>query len=98
MKHGDTVSDLLKSSGHNRSGSAGVVGSMKLLKSYQGMHAPFTQGSSLITEDTHEERLQAVEASGNSFHAEQQVQMLFLKILFGGIHRGDWENDDSKES
>ncbi|KAG6789625.1 hypothetical protein POTOM_005734 [Populus tomentosa] len=24
--------------------------------------------------------------------------MLFLKILFGGIHRGDWENDDSKES
>lgn len=43
MKHVDTVSDLLKSSDHNRRGSAGVVGSMKLLKSYQSMHAPFTQ-------------------------------------------------------
>jgi hypothetical protein len=31
-------------------------------------------------------------------HSKQQIQMLFLKILFGGIHRGDWENDDSKES
>ncbi|KAI9402496.1 hypothetical protein POPTR_001G280832v4 [Populus trichocarpa] len=98
MKHVDTVSDLLKSSDHNRRGSAGVVGSMKLLKSYQSMHAPFTQEAPLITEDMHEERLQAVEASGNSFHSKQQIQMLFLKILFGGIHRGDWENDDSKES
>ncbi|KAG6793019.1 hypothetical protein POTOM_002190 [Populus tomentosa] len=32
-----------------------------------GHACPFHTGSSLITEDTHEERLQAVEASGNSF-------------------------------
>ncbi|CAK7330473.1 unnamed protein product [Dovyalis caffra] len=67
MKHGDTVSVDLKSSDHKRRGSAGVVGSMKLLKSYQSMHAPFTQVAPLMTEDMHEERLQAVEAFGNSF-------------------------------
>nr|TKS07891.1 hypothetical protein D5086_0000109310 [Populus alba] len=48
MRHVDTVSDLLKSSDHNRRGSAGVVGSMKLLESYQGMHAPFTQEAHLL--------------------------------------------------
>ncbi|XP_011024906.1 PREDICTED: uncharacterized protein LOC105125927 [Populus euphratica] len=97
MKHVDTVSDLLKSSDHNRRGSAGVAGSMELLKLYQSMHGPFTQEAPLITEDMHEERLQAVEASGNSFHSKQQTKMLSLKILFGGIHRGDWDNDGSKE-
>jgi len=43
MKHGDSLSTDLKSSDHNRRGSAGAVGSMQLLKSYKSMHAPFTQ-------------------------------------------------------
>ncbi|TXG73551.1 hypothetical protein EZV62_002130 [Acer yangbiense] len=50
-----------------RRGSSGAVGSMMLLKSRQSMHAPFTQESPLMTEDMHEERLQAIEASGGSF-------------------------------
>ncbi|KAL9668145.1 hypothetical protein QQ045_002520 [Rhodiola kirilowii] len=49
-----------------RRGSAGVVGSMMLLNSQQSMHAPFTQDAPLMTEDMHEERLQAVEALGDS--------------------------------
>ncbi|XVF05790.1 hypothetical protein REPUB_Repub05bG0202900 [Reevesia pubescens] len=50
-----------------RRGSAGPVGSMKLLKSCQSLHAPFTQNALLMTEDMHEERLRAVEAFGDSF-------------------------------
>ncbi|VVB16420.1 unnamed protein product [Arabis nemorensis] len=49
-----------------RRGSAGPVGTMMLLKSRQRLHAPFTQGPPLMTEDMHEERLQAVEAFGDS--------------------------------
>ncbi|RVW65749.1 hypothetical protein CK203_057723 [Vitis vinifera] len=50
-----------------RRGSAGVVGNMMLLNSHQNLHAPFTQDAPLMTEDMHEERLQAVEAFGDSF-------------------------------
>jgi Rab3 GTPase-activating protein catalytic subunit len=49
-----------------RRGSAGPVGTMMLLKSRQQLHAPFTQDPPLMTEDMHEERLQAVEAFGDS--------------------------------
>ncbi|XP_011003571.1 PREDICTED: rab3 GTPase-activating protein catalytic subunit isoform X2 [Populus euphratica] len=114
MKHGDILSTGLKSSDHNRRGSAGAVGSMKLLKSYQSMHAPFTQDAPLMTEDMHEERLQAVEAFGNSFSFSAQLEKDILSSdmsafkaanpdsVFEDFIRwhspGDWENDDNKES
>ncbi|MCH91043.1 rab3 GTPase-activating protein catalytic subunit-like, partial [Trifolium medium] len=56
-----------KSSDFSRRGSAGIVDSMMLLKSHQSMHAPYTQEPPLMTEDMHEERMQAVEAFGDSF-------------------------------
>ncbi|XP_075078987.1 uncharacterized protein LOC107824993 isoform X5 [Nicotiana tabacum] len=66
--HSDTVKlGDAKHSACIRRGSAGVVGSMMLLKSQQNMHAPFTQEPPVMTEDMHEERLQAVEALGDSF-------------------------------
>lgn len=40
--HKDVSSTDEKSADRKRRGSAGAVGSMKLLKSYQSMHAPFT--------------------------------------------------------
>lgn len=43
MKLGDP-----KHSACIRKGSAGIVGSMMLLKSYQNMHAPFTQVDSFV--------------------------------------------------
>lgn len=114
MKHGDIQSTDLKSSDHNRRGSAGAVGSTKLLKSYQSMHAPFTQDAPLMTEDMHEERLQAVEAFGNSFSFSAQLEKDILSsdmsafkaanpdAVFEDFIRwhspGDWENDDNKES
>ncbi|KAJ6671009.1 RAB3 GTPASE-ACTIVATING PROTEIN CATALYTIC SUBUNIT [Salix viminalis] len=114
MKHGDTLSTDLKSSDHNRRGSAGAVGSMKLLKSYQSMHAPFTQDAPIMTEDMHEERLQAVEAFGNSFSFSAQLEKDILSsdmsafkaanpdAVFEDFIRwhspGDWENGDNEES
>ncbi|KAL9333758.1 hypothetical protein Peur_073897 [Populus x canadensis] len=114
VKHGDSLSTDLKSSDHNRRGSAGAVGSMKLLKSYKSMHAPFTQDAPLMTEDMHEERLQAVEALGNSFSFSAQLEKDILSSdmsafkaanpdsVFEDFIRwhspGDWENDDNKES
>ncbi|KAL9371261.1 hypothetical protein Peur_036401 [Populus x canadensis] len=114
MKHGDSLSTDLKSSDHNRRGSAGAVGSMKLLKSYKSMHAPFTQDAPLMTEDMHEERLQAVEALGSSFSFSAQLEKDILSSdmsafkaanpdsVFEDFIRwhspGDWENDDNKES
>eukprot|EP00258_Populus_trichocarpa_P048489 XP_024464508.1 rab3 GTPase-activating protein catalytic subunit isoform X4 [Populus trichocarpa] len=114
MKHGDSLSTDLKSSDHNRRGSAGAVGSMQLLKSYKSMHAPFTQDAPLMTEDMHEERLQAVEALGNSFSFSAQLEKDILSSdmsafkaanpdsVFEDFIRwhspGDWENDDNKES
>ncbi|KAH9701884.1 Rab3 GTPase-activating protein catalytic subunit [Citrus sinensis] len=67
MKPQDVASVDKKPSDFVRRGSVGKVGSMMLLKSYQSMHAPFTQDAPLMTEDMHEERLHAVEAFGNSF-------------------------------
>ncbi|KAJ6692257.1 hypothetical protein OIU79_014085 [Salix purpurea] len=114
MKHGDTLSTDLKSSDHYRRGSAGAVGSMKLLKSYQSMHAPFTQDAPIMTEDMHEERLQAVEAFGNSFSFSAQLEKDILSsdmsafkaanpdAVFEDFIRwhspGDWENGDNEES
>ncbi|VFR01972.1 unnamed protein product [Cuscuta campestris] len=56
---------------HTRKGSAGTMGSMMLLKSQQSMHTPYTQDPLLMTEDMHEERLQAIEAFGNSVSSAQ---------------------------
>ncbi|KAL1348779.1 hypothetical protein AAHE18_07G105000 [Arachis hypogaea] len=69
--------DLLngeKSSDQTRRGSAGVIDSMMLLKSYQRMHAPYTQEAPLMTEDMYEERLQALEASNGSFNYFAQLE------------------------
>uniref|UniRef100_A0A1J3DV19 Rab3 GTPase-activating protein catalytic subunit n=1 Tax=Noccaea caerulescens TaxID=107243 RepID=A0A1J3DV19_NOCCA len=57
-----------------RRGSAGPVGTMMLLKSHQRLHAPFTQDPPLMTEDMHEERLQAVEAFGYSLNVPGQLE------------------------
>lgn len=44
LKHEDVVlSSNLKPENCSRRGSASLAGSMKLLKSYQSMHVPFTQ-------------------------------------------------------
>ncbi|XP_019225677.1 PREDICTED: rab3 GTPase-activating protein catalytic subunit-like isoform X4 [Nicotiana attenuata] len=96
-----------------RRGSAGVVGSMMLLKSYQNMHAPFTQDSPLMTEDMHEERLQAIEALGDSSRFSAQLEKDILSsdmsafkaanpdAVFEDFIRWhsprDWENDDNME-
>ncbi|EOY34578.1 Rab3 GTPase-activating protein catalytic subunit isoform 2 [Theobroma cacao] len=95
-----------------RRGSAGPVGSMKLLKSYQSLHAPFTQDAPLMTEDMHEERLRAVEAFGDSFDFSAQLERDTLSsdmssfkaanpdTVFEDFIRwhspGDWENDESE--
>lgn len=108
MKLGDP-----KHSACIRKGSAGIVGSMMLLKSYQNMHAPFTQDPPLMTEDMHEERLQAVEALGESFRFSAQLEKDILSsdmsafkaanpdAVFEDFIRWhsprDWENDDNME-
>ncbi|KAJ7964238.1 Rab3 GTPase-activating protein catalytic subunit like [Quillaja saponaria] len=97
-----------------RRGSAGSVGSMMLLKSYQSMHAPFTQAAPLMTEDMHEERLQAVEAFGDSFNFSAQLERDILSsdmsafkavnpdAIFEDFIRwhspGDWENSEIEAS
>ncbi|KAK9940853.1 hypothetical protein M0R45_017493 [Rubus argutus] len=107
------VSADLKSSDCIRRGSAGVTG-MMLLKSYQSMHAPFTLEAPLLTEDMHEERLQAVEAFGPSFNCSALLEREILAsdmsafkaanpdAVFEDFIRwhspGDWESDVTKES
>ncbi|XP_035540992.1 rab3 GTPase-activating protein catalytic subunit isoform X3 [Juglans regia] len=97
-----------------RRGSVRVVGSMMLLKSNQEMHVPFTQDAPLMTEDMHEERLQAVEAFGDSFNFSAQLERDILSsdmsafkaanpdAVFEDFIRwhspGDWENDDAQEN
>ncbi|KAJ9698753.1 hypothetical protein PVL29_007691 [Vitis rotundifolia] len=97
-----------------RRGSAGVVGNMMLLNSHQNLHAPFTQDAPLMTEDMHEERLQAVEAFGDSFSFSAQLEKDILSSdmsafkaanpdsVFEDFIRwhspGDWVDDDIKES
>ncbi|KAL9679748.1 hypothetical protein QQ045_017614 [Rhodiola kirilowii] len=92
-----------------RRGSAGVVGSMMLLNSQQSMHAPFTQDAPHMTEDMHEERLQAVEALGDSLNFAAQLERDVLSsdmsaykaanpdAIFEDFIRwhspGDWESD-----
>ncbi|MED6179625.1 hypothetical protein PIB30_002450 [Stylosanthes scabra] len=99
-----------KSSDVTRRGSAGIVDSMMLLKSHQSMHAPFTQEPPLMTEDMHEERLQAVEAFGDSFSFSGQLERDILTsdmsafkaanpdAVFEDFIRwhspGDWEEDE----
>ncbi|KAF5199426.1 Rab3 gtpase-activating protein catalytic subunit [Thalictrum thalictroides] len=70
----DLASADLSPSDKLRRGSAGVIGSMMLLKSYQRMHAPYTQDAPIMTEDMHEERLRAVEALGNAFSFSGQLE------------------------
>lgn len=97
-----------------RRGSAGVVGNMMLLNSHQNLHVPFTQDAPLMTEDMHEERLQAVEAFGDSFSFSAQLEKDILSSdmsafkaanpdsVFEDFIRwhspGDWVDDDIKES
>ncbi|KAI4994645.1 hypothetical protein ZWY2020_034286 [Hordeum vulgare] len=57
-----------------RKGSAGVVPSMMLINTFQEMHAPYTQDAPLMTEDMHEERLQAAEAFGNAVGLSGQLE------------------------
>ncbi|XP_049409845.1 uncharacterized protein LOC125873043 isoform X1 [Solanum stenotomum] len=110
VKLGDPIP---KHSACIRRGSAGIVGSMMLLKSYQNMHAPFTQDPPLMTEDMHEERLHAVEALGESFRFSAQLEKDILSsdmsafkaanpdAVFEDFIRWhsprDWENDDNME-
>lgn len=98
-----------KSPDSMRRGSAGIVGNMMLLNSHQSMHAPFTQDVPLMTEDMHEERLQAVEAFGDSFDFSAQLEKDILSSdmsafkaanpdgVFEDFIRwhspGDWEED-----
>ncbi|PIN14383.1 hypothetical protein CDL12_12992 [Handroanthus impetiginosus] len=65
---------------HDRSGSAGVVGSMMLLKSCKIMHAPIIQDPPPMTEDMHEERLRAAEALGDSF--DHLTKLENIEVLF----------------
>ncbi|XP_021909705.1 rab3 GTPase-activating protein catalytic subunit isoform X2 [Carica papaya] len=101
-------------SGSIRRGSAGAVGSMMLLKSCQSLHAPFTQDPPLMTEDMHEERLQAVEAFGDTFNFSAQLEKDILSsdmsafkaanpdAVFEDFIRwhspGDWINDENEGS
>lgn len=78
------------------------------------MHAPFTQDAPIMTEDMHEERLQAAEAFGDSFSFSAQLERDILSsdmsafkaanpdTVFEDFIRWhspkDWENDDTQES
>ncbi|XP_040946363.1 rab3 GTPase-activating protein catalytic subunit isoform X7 [Gossypium hirsutum] len=95
-----------------RRGSAGPVGSMKLLKLCQSLHAPFTQSAPLMTEDMHEERLHAIETFGFSCNFSAQLERETLSSdmsAFKAANPGavfedfirwysprDWENDESE--
>ncbi|KAE8729082.1 Rab3 GTPase-activating protein catalytic subunit isoform 2 [Hibiscus syriacus] len=95
-----------------RRGSSGPVGSMKLLKLCQSLHAPLTQSAPLMTEDMHEERLHAVEAFGDSFNFSARLERETLSsdmsafkaanpdAVFEDFIRwyspGDWENNESE--
>ncbi|KAL0401695.1 UNVERIFIED_CONTAM: Rab3 GTPase-activating protein catalytic subunit [Sesamum latifolium] len=59
---------------NDRKSSSGIAGPMMLLKSYKIMHAPITQDPPPMTEDMHEERLQAAEALGDSFSFSAQLE------------------------
>ncbi|KAM0953812.1 putative Rab3 GTPase-activating protein catalytic subunit [Dioscorea sansibarensis] len=61
-----------------RKGSAGIVGNMMLLHSFQKMHAPYTQDAPVMTEDMHEERLHAAEVCGDAFSTSGQLEREIL--------------------
>ncbi|XP_054818850.1 uncharacterized protein LOC129318225 isoform X2 [Prosopis cineraria] len=102
------------SSESTRRGSAGIIDSMMLLKSCQSMHTPYTQEAPLMTEDMHEERLQAVEAFSDSFNFSAQLEKEILTsdmsafkaanpdAVFEDFIRwhspGDWEEGDIEDS
>uniref|UniRef100_A0A1D1YA05 Rab3 GTPase-activating protein catalytic subunit n=1 Tax=Anthurium amnicola TaxID=1678845 RepID=A0A1D1YA05_9ARAE len=95
-----------------RRGSSGFAGNMMLLHSHQKMHAPYTQDVPIMTEDMHEERLQAAEAFGDkfSFSAHLEREMLCSDMssfkaanpeaVFEDFIRwhspGDWENVENE--
>ncbi|KAK1398662.1 Rab3 GTPase-activating protein catalytic subunit [Heracleum sosnowskyi] len=108
--HRVVTSASLEPTDSARSGSAGIVGSMMLLNSRQYMHAPFTQDAPIMTEDMHEERLQAAEAFGNfSFSAQLERDVLLSDMsafkaanpdaIFEDFIRWhspkDWEDEDT---
>ncbi|GAB2216187.1 hypothetical protein Droror1_Dr00023957 [Drosera rotundifolia] len=96
-----------------RRGSAGFAGSLMLLNSCWRMHSPFTQDPPLMTEDMHEERLQAVEtlSESSSFSAQLEREILLSDMsafkaanpgaAFEDFIRwhspGDWESHDTKQ-
>ncbi|XP_050220948.1 uncharacterized protein LOC126671238 isoform X2 [Mercurialis annua] len=114
MNHQNALYSDQKASDRSRRGSAGVVGTIMLLNSCQSMHAPFTQDPPLMTEDMHEERMQAVEVFGNSFNFSAQLERDILSsdmsafkaanpgAVFEDFIRwhspGDWEDDETAEN
>ncbi|XP_078435560.1 rab3 GTPase-activating protein catalytic protein isoform X2 [Wolffia australiana] len=70
--------ESLPSLAHLRMGSSSIVGNMMLLQSPQSMHAPHMQDPPIMTEDMHEERLQAVEALGDEFIFSGQLEKEML--------------------
>ncbi|XP_057548295.1 uncharacterized protein LOC130826744 isoform X2 [Amaranthus tricolor] len=109
----DDLSSIEEASDLVRRGSSGVAGSMMLLSSCQRMHAPYTQDAPLMTEDMHEERLQAVAAlsDSSSFNAQLEREILSSDMsafkaanpdaVFEDFIRwhspGDWISDGSAE-
>ncbi|CAO2824834.1 unnamed protein product [Amaranthus hypochondriacus] len=107
------LSSIEEASDLVRRGSSGVAGSMMLLSSCQRMHAPYTQDAPLMTEDMHEERLQAVAAlsDSSSFNAQLEREILSSDMsafkaanpdaVFEDFIRwhspGDWISDGSAE-
>ncbi|KAK8939783.1 hypothetical protein KSP40_PGU006383 [Platanthera guangdongensis] len=78
--HG-TRSGVLLPKNEKRRGSQGVVESMMLLHSFQNMHAPSIQDAPPMTEDMHEERLQAAEAFGNLLSFSGQLERDILSSV-----------------
>ncbi|XP_073118917.1 uncharacterized protein [Henckelia pumila] len=97
----------------DRKHSSGGPVNMMLLKSRKSMHAPIIQDPPPMTEDMHEERLQAAQALGNSFNFSAQLEKDILAsdmsafkaanpdAVFEDFIRWhspkDWENDGSIE-
>lgn len=108
--HG-TRSGVLLPTNETRKGSQGVVESMMLLHSFQKMHAPSIQDAPPMTEDMHEERLQAAEAFGSLLSLSGQLERDILSsdmsafkaanpdAMFEDFIRwhspGDWESDET---
>ncbi|XP_073315050.1 uncharacterized protein [Primulina huaijiensis] len=97
----------------DRKHSSGVPVPMMLLKSCKSMHAPITQDPPPMTEDMHEERLQAAQALGDSFNFSAQLEKDILASDMSAFKASnpdsafedfirwhspkDWENDARME-